>query len=83
MELIFPVSWPGEGEIILGNPAGPNATTGGRGGRPRERLQPLLALKMEEGPRVQTCQRPLEAGKGEEVGSPLEHPEKEEVLPTP
>lgn len=36
---------------------------------------PLLALKIEEGPRHQESSNPLEARKIEEIGSPLELPE--------
>lgn len=53
-------------EVILIIRVGPTQPHGG-GRQQREALwetQPLLALKMEEGPRIQKCQQPLEAGRG-------------------
>ena len=43
----------------------------------------LPALKMEKRPQARECRRPLEAGKGEEMDSPLEPPERNAALWAP
>lgn len=44
---------------------------------------PWLALMMEGGMLNQACRWPLEAGKGEEICSPLEPSERNAARPTP
>lgn len=42
----------------------------------------MLALKVEEGSKAKECRWPLENGKGEELGSPLEPLERNTAMMT-